>query len=276
MSLEIDMLSVGNADAILIRTIDVSGQHIVVIDAGRKEHASDVIKHIRTHYDGNTTIDLLISTHPHDDHIGGITGILDASDIKVKKALIHDPRTFVNQIRAIQNYTKHQPFCEAMKSLTSLNTVIDKLNDCSIPHCQPFADQVYGLRDKATLTVVGPTEPFYADLAPNIKSLTGYEDLILAIKSAVLKEETRSDVAIVDEHDDTSAFNNSSVILLLTYKDSRYLFTADAGPKAFCSAIEYAKDCGSDNLLSDIYWMQIPHHGSKGNITSDLIKFFRP
>ena len=282
MPLEIDMLSVENADAILIRTIDDTGEHVVVIDAGRPGHASDVINHIRNHYGDNTTIDLLINSHPHDDHVGGIGGIVDDVDITIKQVLIHDPCTFQNQLESIPIASRQNHFelmchvTHSMKSLRTLNDVIKKLDCKGIPHFQPFAGQVYNLRDEATLTVVGPTEEFYAELAPSIKSLTDVASPFRALKAISEHVETRSDEEIVDEHDDTSAFNNSSAILLLTHGSNRYLFTADAGPKAFRSAIAWAKDCGQESLLTEVDWMQIPHHGSKANITSDLIKYFQP
>lgn len=258
MALEIDMLSVGNADAIIIRTSDGPRERVVLIDAGRSGDSEAVINHIEKWTTRKDMIDLLISTHPHDDHIGGLLEVLDK--MKVQEVLIHDPDTFQEQIDSLKSIATREQTERAKKSLDSLNKVIDKIDCKGIPRKQPFTGVKYELLDGATLTVVGPTEEFYTNLAPQIKSR---------------KEQTttysRSDAEVVDENDDASPFNNSCVITLLAYNDCKYLFTADAGPKSFDSAIE----CSSE-YLSNVHWMQIPHHGSKSNITSELIDYFSP
>ena len=180
--------------------------------------------------------------------------------MKVQEVLIHDPDTFQEQIESLKSIATREQTERAKKSLDSLNKVIDKIDCKGILHKQPFTGVEYKLLDGATLTVVGPTEEFYANLAPQIKS-----------QQEQTTTYSRSDAEVVDENDDASPFNNSCVITLLTYKNYKYLFTADAGPKSFDSAIE----CSSEDL-SNVYWMQIPHHGSKSNITSELIECFSP
>ncbi len=258
MALEIDMLSVGNGDAIIIRTSDNTNEHVVLIDAGHHSDGETVINHIEKWTTRKDVIDLLISTHPHDDHIGGLLEVLDK--MKVQEVLIHDPNTFQEQIKSLKSIATREQTERAKKSLDSLNKVIDKIDCKGIPCKQPFTGVEYELLDGATLTIVGPTEEFYTNLAPQIKS-----------RQEQTTTYSRSDAEVVDENDDASPFNNSCVITLLTYKGSKYLFTADAGPKSFDSVIE----CSSEDL-SNVHWMQIPHHGSKSNITSELIDYFSP
>jgi beta-lactamase superfamily II metal-dependent hydrolase len=112
--------------------------------------------------------------------------------------------------------------------------------------------------DGAVLTIAGPTEEYYSQLAPRIKAKT-------------VETEMRADADLVDESDDTDPFNNSSVITVVEYDGRTYLFTADAGPASFLSAI-----ASSPVALADVSWMQIPHHGSKRNVTSILIDHFCP
>ncbi len=258
MALEIDMLSVGNGDAIIIRTSDNTNEHVVLIDAGHHSDGETVINHIEKWTTRKDVIDLLISTHPHDDHIGGLLEVLDK--MKVQEVLIHDPNTFQEQIKSLKSIATREQTERAKKSLDSLNKVINKIDCKGIPREQPFTGVEYELLDGATLTVVGPTEEFYANPAPQIKS-----------RQEQTTTYSRSDAEVVDENDDASPFNNSCVITLLTHKNYKYLFTADAGPKSFNSATE----CSSEDL-SNVYWMQIPHHGSKSNITSELIERFSP
>lgn len=256
MPLEIDMLSVGNADAIIVHTTYGSDEHIVVIDAGNSGDGEKVVEHIRKYMPNHARVDLLISSHPHDDHIGGITTVLEELD--VEHVLIHEPESYRKQIAAMQNQVSSKQLQKARKSLGTLTDVMEKISEDDIPHSQPFAGVSFDLLDGAVLEIVGPSQDFYANLASDMKS---YQSV----------ESSRGDAEYVDEVDDSSPFNNSSVVALLTYDGGKYLFTADAGPAAFESILE------RDSVdLSFLRWMQIPHHGSRSNVDSELIQVFSP
>ena len=70
-SLTVKVLDIGQGDAILIR---VAGQ-TVLIDTGDIEHREKMVAYIKK--EGITTIDKVIITHPHADHLGGMPGILE-------------------------------------------------------------------------------------------------------------------------------------------------------------------------------------------------------
>lgn len=256
MPLEIDMLSVKDADAIVIRTTDGTGEHVILIDAGNNCDAHTIVNQLSQFTSRKNKVDLLISTHPHNDHIGGLPEILDR--LCVDEVFIHEPDSYRATIESNKAYFHSERLYEAQKSLACLTDVIAKIDSEKIPRSQPFA----GLTDKVTmldgaeLTILGPTEPFY-------------EQQVQAMKSLDSVHESTSDCAILDAEDDQSPFNNSSVICLLTHGGLKYLFTADAGPAALEGAKKYAR--GS---MANVHWMQIPHHGSKYNITCELIEYF--
>ncbi len=91
MKFEIDMLAVGNADAIVIHYFDDNDEEfIVLIDAGKtREHGKKIEEHIKK-YTIKKSIDLAITTHPDGDHIGGFFYLLE-SDIEISEFWIHDP-----------------------------------------------------------------------------------------------------------------------------------------------------------------------------------------
>ncbi|ABY93611.1 MAG: Beta-lactamase domain protein [Caldanaerobacter subterraneus] len=70
-SLTVNYIDVGQGDSIFIQT--PSGK-TMLIDAGTPEMGSKVIKYIKSQ--GINKIDVLIGTHPHNDHIGGIVEII--------------------------------------------------------------------------------------------------------------------------------------------------------------------------------------------------------
>jgi len=68
--IEIHFIDVGQGDAILIRGADAA----VLIDGG--ERGSGVVAYIKRI--GVQRLDVLVATHPHADHIGGLTDVLQA------------------------------------------------------------------------------------------------------------------------------------------------------------------------------------------------------
>lgn len=72
-ALTIHCLNVGQGDSFLIRTPQGKA---VLIDAGPPEAGDDVVRALRR-YDVRQ-LDLLVATHPHADHIGGMRAVLEA------------------------------------------------------------------------------------------------------------------------------------------------------------------------------------------------------
>lgn len=71
----------------------------------------------------------------------------------------------------------------------------------------------------------------------------------------------------VKESPKTQPFNNTSTILGINYNGNRLLFTADAGANAL------------DRIpkeWANVTWMQVPHHGSDGNLSQENIERFCP
>ncbi|MBP2637497.1 MAG: comEC 1 [Firmicutes bacterium] len=74
--LTVKVLDVGQGDAILIRAKD----QVVLVDTGDVPAKDELVKMLKSQ--GITTIDKLIITHPHADHIGGATAVLQAFTVK--------------------------------------------------------------------------------------------------------------------------------------------------------------------------------------------------
>lgn len=68
--LAVHFIDVGQGDSILIEGPDFA----VLIDGGYKENGPDVADYLRAR--GITRLDLVVATHPHGDHIGGLIQVL--------------------------------------------------------------------------------------------------------------------------------------------------------------------------------------------------------
>src|SRR5437016_12610552 len=93
--LEIRFLDVGQGDAALIR----SGTKTLLIDAGS---SAGVVSYLRAfHID---TIDLIIASHNHADHIGGMTGVLQSAVVRfyMDNGVPQTTATYQRTMQAVQ------------------------------------------------------------------------------------------------------------------------------------------------------------------------------
>ncbi|MDR5657956.1 MBL fold metallo-hydrolase [Serpentinicella sp. ANB-PHB4] len=74
--LSIHIIDVGQGDSILIVT---PNQNTILIDAGEPNQGPNVVSYIKNLQ--IDTIDILIATHPHSDHIGGIPEVINNFEI---------------------------------------------------------------------------------------------------------------------------------------------------------------------------------------------------
>jgi competence protein ComEC len=93
----VHFIDVGQGDCVLIKT---PGQNIL-IDAGTRQSGAGVVKYLKKQ--SVEQLDLVISTHPHEDHIGGLLAVL--KDIPVKEVIdpgvVHTSATFRQYLQLI-------------------------------------------------------------------------------------------------------------------------------------------------------------------------------
>ncbi|MHB8118106.1 MAG: MBL fold metallo-hydrolase [Methanothrix sp.] len=111
-NLTVHFIDVGQGDSELIQ---FNGKNIL-IDAGDQDSGQTVESYLRSH--GVSSLDLLVATHPHEDHIGGLITILN--DIPIKQVLdsgqVHTIPTFENYLNLIDQ--KGIPYSTAERSQT--------------------------------------------------------------------------------------------------------------------------------------------------------------
>lgn len=98
--LQIYYFDVGQADSILILNNDAA----MLIDAGNNADGPLLVDYIKNKLKINK-IDIVVGTHPHEDHIGGIDDIINNFDIEdiYLPEVITTTKTFEDMITAIEN-----------------------------------------------------------------------------------------------------------------------------------------------------------------------------
>lgn len=131
--LEVHYIDVGQGDAILIK----QGESNMLIDAGENHKGPEVVTYLKQQ--NITTLEYVIGTHPHSDHIGGLDDVIHAFDVKrvIMPNKSHTTKTFEDVLNAIQ----------------SKNLKITK----------PTVGDVYDLGN-AKFTIIGPNNSSYSNL----------------------------------------------------------------------------------------------------------------
>ena len=97
--LQIHFLDVGQADSILI----TNNNHSMLIDAGNNEDGKKIVTYLENL--GITSLDYVLGTHPHEDHIGGLDDVIN--NLSVKEIYLPEAttttKTFEDVLDAIAN-----------------------------------------------------------------------------------------------------------------------------------------------------------------------------
>ena len=114
----VHFIDVGQGDCELIKTQNKA----VLIDCGEKEYYSDVIAYIKSQ--NIEYIDYVVVTHPHSDHAGGMSFILDEFDIgtvimpKIQESIIPTTSTYIRLLKSIENKSIAVEYADAGKEYT--------------------------------------------------------------------------------------------------------------------------------------------------------------
>ncbi|MEQ8173625.1 MAG: ComEC/Rec2 family competence protein [Syntrophomonadaceae bacterium] len=90
---KVHFIDVGQADSIYLQL----SEHVdILVDAGNVQDGPAVVKYLQEQ--GVDDLDLLIATHPHEDHIGGISEILKAFKVKeiIDSGKVSSNKTYKN------------------------------------------------------------------------------------------------------------------------------------------------------------------------------------
>ena len=103
-------IDVGQGDSELIQ---IPGNINILIDGGPKSSSNKVVSYIKAL--GIDTLNIVISTHPHEDHIGGLISVINSFKVNniIDAGVNHTSKTFINYLNAIKekniNYLTPSP-----------------------------------------------------------------------------------------------------------------------------------------------------------------------
>lgn len=261
-------------DAILIRLYDAQNNLcVIVIDGGYTEDGQAILDYLLEL--GVTRIDLVVNTHPDEDHILGLLTIFEDENIEIGELLMNRPWldadlkvSYFKDGRITEN-SLNKLLTEKFKRAYELEQIaIKKIGEKNIVHPER------GMTYQNVLTILGPSEGLYrkhilaSDKTPDVKGLSARS---FSVKKLNFIRYIRGTFVKWIYGEQTSDINETSIVLCLDLNDHKFLFTGDVGQDGLQEALDFCETLNGCKA-SDFTHMQLPHHGSRKNINPTLLK----
>jgi len=272
---EIDFLDVESkksGDAIPLRYSMDGATRVHVTDGGFQATGDLVVKHINKYYGASKYIDAVIVTHPDGDHAGGLRKLFD--EYEIGELWMLRPWLYADElIYRFSRYTSSDNLAKRLKEIYPNLAALEELaQEHGVEISEPFQGAKIG-----EFSVLAPSKTRYLDLVVESEKTpeeTQKEEETLTeaaghfIKKAINFIKSAWGVEYFPEGD-TSPENNMSVIQYACLCDKKVLLTGDAGRAALDEAADYAPYVGLQ--LPGIDRIQVPHHGSRHNVSTEVL-----
>lgn len=261
--MKIKFLKAGTGDCIIIN----HNSKNIIIDGGNE--STYLISEYYEIKARNECVNFLIVTHHDDDHIKGILDLFKEIATRneepiIGKVIFNSPRKILNKIEKInesnllsykqahelENYLLHHSGIQWEDSLN--------MKDLEKEIFETFND------DNLSFKIYSPKKDILDKYASN--------------KGAYLTSDHRCDwdaplstliKYIDDKSQDTSSSNMTSIVLLITYKGSNYLFTGDVTPIRLSNVIDEIRD-QNENVNFEL--IKLPHHASYRSLNCAILQ----
>lgn len=196
----IHFLNVGWGDCILLE----SNGHYAMVDAGEDSdnprglkglalngYETTVIKYLKNHAadkNGKVTLDFIVGTHSHSDHIGNFDTIIADKDITIKKAYLKEYNSKIITANEVQEWDNQEVYNQMVNALMAKNIeIISNIPDSTFNfgdfECKFFNTQSYNGKDKIgenenSLALLVTKNDKKALLMGDVNNLQGTETVI--------------------------------------------------------------------------------------------------
>ncbi|WP_426436043.1 hypothetical protein [Bradyrhizobium genosp. P] len=279
MPYEIDFLRAGdsNGDAIILRwgvTKD-SPFSINIVDGGFADTGDQIIDHVERYYARPANIANVTLSHADNDHAAGLIQVLEHPRFTISTLWMNRPWDYVDEV--IGSFHGAYTRDGLIKRMREMHPYLVEMEEIALRRGiairAPLQGAVIG-----PFTVLAPSRARYVQLIPDLDKTPpsyaadgakGFGGILRRIADVAEKVLERIDFETLDNNPPaTSASNETSVVQWALIDGKHILLTADAGPEGLAEAAEYAE---KTSLLIQPDLVQIPHHGSRRNVTPAVL-----
>ena len=313
MGIRFEFLDAGNGDCIWITTDE--GVNIL-IDGGWKYTHDKKLKKKKDRLDiddiktkvkklrkNNQKLDLVILTHYDDDHILGISKLIEEEKKYKSETIIKEiwfnafenatfPIKKKKNISSSDNQIKHKTGAKKQKEfeefiadikpyidygdLISIDEIKEPIEKENMVLLSPYTDKTYNSNRDIKITLLSPNNDKLNDCkySDYEKNKTGkkkkerdwdksFTDLLKNIEN---NEKHPNPMSYLD----SSVKNGSSIAFILEYKNKKYLFLGDAHIDLISTSLVKLGFNETNNPLV-VEFIKLSHHGSKANINREFL-----
>jgi beta-lactamase superfamily II metal-dependent hydrolase len=271
---QVDFLPVGNSngDAVCIQYSAPGGVYVHVVDGGYTDTGQKIIDHIKKYYGANYSISHMVLSHADNDHATGLVEVMKS--MKVHHLWMNRPWLYAAE--TIQHFHGLYTIQGLEKKMRDMHPYLVELEKLAEEQGTQI-NEVFQGASIGNFTVLAPSRERYISLIPDLDktpdrksaadSLGGF--LAEALRKARdYLYETWDIETLSNNPDPTSASNETCVVQLGVIDEKHLLLTADVGPGGLNEAADYAARIG---LLKPPNFVQVPHHGSRRNVTPNVL-----
>jgi len=281
MDFVIDFLHVGDGDAIIVWAREPNvHDYIFFIDGGNKGNGQKIVEHYKTWIKPNLLPKHgigFINSHPHNDHINGLIEVIELLGSEMTFGIYNDPVECISEEHREKIKKSHlagedpdiDHLYETFEQIEKLNSLCTKFN---LQRYRAYSEDVkffFG-----NFKILSPSKSFYTKKVQHFTDIDFLKRVDFSQKTTTVVREEDENAApcyIVDEIDDASPENlTSTVIQLIDSQNRKYILTADAGVESFDEMLKDGFDPKNIELA------QLPHHGSRRNVSSTWLQRFNP
>ena len=270
---EIDFLPVGtsNGDAICIRYGDEQGYYLHVVDGGYADTAQTIINHIGTQYGWHYHINHMVLSHADNDHATGLIGVIKR--FPVRHLWMNRPWLYAADV--LPHFHGNYTLDGLIQKMREMHPYLVQLEELAIAQGAQIHEAFQGAA-VGMFRILAPSRQRYVDLIHDLdKTPTSYRETRAGALYKALVEAAKTWLderwdfeTLSNNPEPTSASNETSIVQHAVIDGRTILLTSDAGPGGLTEAADYASTLG---LLKPPNFVQVPHHGSRRNVTPAIL-----
>lgn len=265
--IEIDFIEAGDSgsgDAIAIRRRRNGLDSVYVVDGGYADDGQQLVDHIRKYYGPSYYINHLVLTHPDADHASGLETVL--REIRVDCLWMNRPWKHIGDL--VPMFKHYQDRNRLVARLRRDFPKVAELEEISIGMGIEIRDAFQG-DAIGEFIVLSPRRTTYLELVVEsektpVPATNWTAPLEESVSPAAWGEES-----LKGDTEGTSVENETSIVQFADVCGKKVLLTGDAGVRGLTEA--YGSPMGMGKLTSSLDWFQVPHHGSRRNLSSSVL-----
>ena len=293
MSYEVDFIGVGSevkkdADAICFRWLDGTdywGRSIYkvgVFDGGFEAHGKKMVEHMNQYYFNSLSyrekvIDFVFISHPDQDHTIGIKTILE--NFTIRNLYMNRPWLYADEL--FDKVNDGRMTIESLRrKLRNTYKTIAEIEDIALEKGIAIHEAFQGDEIEGKLLIASPSRQLYLDFlvksekTPLEESQSAssmfFSDFVKSVKNYVYSLLETWTKELLREEVETSAENETSIVLRGVIGFDGFFLVGDAGVIALNEAMDYLESIGED-IKGSVELYQIPHHGSRHNVNPSTL-----